>query len=120
MRAIEEGIITPTTKARMNELENALSEINMKIAAEECKIERRLKKEDIEEYISKAIVSDPRVMIELLIEKIIVHEEKIEIFYKTNNTTNPDEPTLEVHRDFCLFGRKIKITQKGFETTFEL
>lgn len=40
MKAIEEGIITSTTKARMNELENSLAEVNMRIAAEECKLER--------------------------------------------------------------------------------
>ena len=44
MIAIEEGIITSTTKARMTELENSLAEINMKIAAEESKLDRTLKK----------------------------------------------------------------------------
>lgn len=44
MRAIEKGILTPTTKARMNELENSLADINIKISAKETKLERTLKK----------------------------------------------------------------------------
>ena len=59
-------------------------------------------------------------MIELLIDKIILYEDRIEIFYICGNNTDPDEPTLEVHRDFCLYRRKIKTTQRGFEATFEL
>ena len=51
---------------------------------------------------------------------IILYEDKTEIFYKYTNNNNPDEPTLEVHRDFFLSNQKIKITQRGFEATFEL
>ena len=121
MKAIEEGIITSTTKARMNELENALMEINMKIAAEECKLERKLTKEDVEAHIMDALASDPRTLIEYLIERIVLYEDKIHIFYKhTKQNTNPDEPRAEVHRDFSLYGQEIKITQSGFSTIFEI
>ena len=65
MIAIEEGIITSTTKARMTELENSLAEINMKIAAEESKLDRTLKKEDVEKFIIEALASEPKAMIEL-------------------------------------------------------
>ena len=119
MKAIEEGIITSTTKARMNELENALMEINMKIAAEECKLERRITKEDVEAHIMDALASEPRILIEFLIDKIILYEDKIEIFYKYTNNNNPDEPRAEVHRDFYLYEQMIKITQSGFSTIFE-
>jgi hypothetical protein len=120
MIAIEEGIITSTTKARMTELENSLAEINMKIAAEESKLDRTLKKEDVEKFIIEALASEPKAMIELFIDKIILYEDRIEIFYIYGNNTDPDEPNLEVHRDFFLSNRKIKITQRGFEATFEL
>ena len=120
MIAIEEGIITSTTKARMTELENSLADINMKIAAEESKLDRTLKKEDVEKFIIEALASEPKAMIELLIDKIILYEDRIEIFYIYGNNTDPDEPNLEVHRDFFLSSQKIKITQRGFEATFEL
>ena len=120
MKAIEEGIITSTTKARMNELENSLADINMKIAAEECKLERKLTKEDVEAHIMDALASEPRLLIEFLIDKIILYEDKIEIFYKYTNNNNPDEPITEVHRDFFLCNQEIKITGSGFSTVFEL
>lgn len=120
MIAIEEGIVTSTTKTRMTELENSLAEINMRIAAEECKLERKITKEDVEAHIMDALASEPRILVEFLIDKIILYEDKIEIFYKYINNNNPDEPTMEVHRDFFLCNQEIKITGSGFSTVFEL
>ena len=77
MIAIEEGIITSTTKARMTELEKSFAEINMKIAAEESKLDRTLKKEDVEKFIIEALASEPKAIIELLIDKIILYEDGI-------------------------------------------
>ena len=58
------------------------------------------------------------MLIELLIDKIILHDDRIEIYYKTHNVEeNPDEAN-EVSRDFSLHGTKIKITRKGFSVTF--
>ena len=68
----------------------------------------------------EALASEPKAMIELLIDKIILYEDRIEIFYVYGNNTDPDEPNLEVHRDFFLYGQEIKITQSGFSTVFEL
>ncbi len=48
------------------------------------------------------------------------YEDKIEITYKYFDNTNPDETVKEVHRDFHLFGTKIKITQRNFTIVFEL
>ena len=83
------------------------------------KLERKITKEDVEAHIMDALASEPRLLIELLIDKIILYEDKIEIFYKYTNNNNPDEPQAEVHRDFFLCGQEIKITQSGFSTIFE-
>ena len=45
MKAIEQGIITPTTKRRMEQLENKLAEINDKILIEQYKEQKKLTKE---------------------------------------------------------------------------
>ena len=104
----------------MNELENSLAEVNMRIAAEECKLERKITKEDVEAHIMDALASDSRTLIEYLIERIVLYEDKIHIFYKhTKQNTDPDEPKTEVHRDFFLCGQEIKITGSGFSTIFE-
>lgn len=47
MKAIEQGIITPTTKRRMEQLENKLAEINDKILIEQYKEQKKLTKEKI-------------------------------------------------------------------------
>ena len=120
MQAIEEGIFTPTTKSRMNELEGTIAELDVKIAAEEVKLERTLKKSDVEGYIIEALHKDAKTLVQLLVEKVVVYEDKIEITYKYCDNTNPDETVTEVHRDFLLFGTKMKITQRNFTVIFEL
>ena len=40
---------------------------------------------------------------------MVVYEDKIEITYKYCDNTNPDETVTEVHRDFLLYSREIKI-----------
>ena len=120
MRAIEEGILTPTTKARMNELENSLADINIKISAEEAKLERTLKKSDVEGYIIDALNSNAKTLIEILVEKVTLYEDKIEISFRYSKNTNPDETLTEVHRDFLLYGTKMIITQRSFTAIFEL
>ena len=119
MIAIEEGVLTPTTKARVNELEALIAETDMKIFVEQSKLERTLKKEDVEKYIIEGLQGDGKALIGSLIDKVILYEDKIEITYKYTNN-NPDDFHKEVHRDFLLYGLEIKITQSGFSVIFEL
>ena len=119
MIAIEEGVLTSTTKARVNELEALIAETDMKIFVEQSKLERTLKKEDVEKYIIEGLQGDGKALIESLIDKVVLYEDKIEITYKYTNH-NPDDFHKEVHRDFLLYGLEIKITQSGFSVIFEL
>ena len=117
MQAIEDGIFTLTIKLRMNELEGAIAEIDVKIVAEEVKLERTLKKSDVEGYIIEALHKDAKTLVQLFVEKVVVYEDKIEITYKYFDNTNPDET---LNRDFLLFGNEIKITQRSITIVFEL
>lgn len=119
MTAIEEGVLTPTTKSRVNELEALIAETDMKIFVEQSKLERTLKKEDVEKYIIEGLQDDGKALIGSLIDKVVLYEDKIEITYKYTNN-NPDDFHKEVHRDFLLYGLEIKITQSGFSVIFEL
>ena len=119
MIAIEEGVLTPTTKARVNELEALIAETDMKIFVEQSKLERTLKKDDVEKYIIEGLQYDGKALIGSLIDKVVLYEDKIEITYKYTNN-NPDDFHKEVHRDFLLYGLEIKITQSGFSVIFEL
>ena len=120
MQAIEEGIFTPTTKARMNELEGYIAELDGKIAAEEIKLERTLRKCDVEAFILEALNKDAKTLVNLLVEKVVVYEEKIEISYKYYDNKNPDETVTEVHRDFLFIGKMIQITQRNFTVSYQL
>ena len=98
----------------------SLTNINIKISAKEAKLERTLKKSDVESYIIDALNSKAKTLIEILVERVTLYEHKIEISFKYSKNKNPDETLTEVHRDFYLYGTKIKITQRSFTTIFEL
>ena len=71
-------------------------------------------------YIIDALNSDAKTLVALLVDKVTLYEDTIEISFKYSNNTNPDETLTEVHRDFYLYGTKMKITQRCFTAIFEL
>ena len=96
LKAIEQGIFTETTKARMEELENQLAETENKILIEQYKTETQLKLEQIVEYITHSIRQAPKLLVHTLIQKVILWDDKIEIYFNFTEKTNPDEQN---HRD---------------------
>ena len=94
MNAIEAGIFTETTKARLQELEIFRKELGEKILIEGTKTKEALQAEDIEKYLKEAIKLKPKSMIELLVEKVIVFTDRAEVFLKyspdSNETNSPD------------------------------
>ena len=54
LAAIEEGIFTPSTKQRLNELEEKKARLEQAITVESAKEKALLTKEDIERYITAA------------------------------------------------------------------
>lgn len=80
--AIEQGIITSSTKKRLDELELVLEEIQTKIKIAQAKKTEEIKKDDIIYYIKNCLKKEPKQMIESLIDKIILYDDKIDIYYK--------------------------------------
>lgn len=78
--AIEMGIITNTTKERLEELEQQQETISEKILIEKSKQKMTLTKSDIEHHIKKALKNTSAKMIDLLIKKIVLYDDKIEIY----------------------------------------
>lgn len=99
MKAIEEGIFTATTKARMEELEQRLSEIEEKILIEQYSLQSRITREQVIEYLSHALQKFPQLLIQTLIHKIVLFDDKVEIYYNYVNTPNPDDPPTDDRRD---------------------
>ncbi len=92
MKAIERGIFNETTKTRMDELEQRRSEIDDKIAIEQCKHQNRLTKDKVISYLTDPLRQAPRRLIRALIEKIVVFDDKIQIFFKYTKTSPEDNP----------------------------
>ena len=92
LTALEEGIFTPSTKQRLNELEEKKARIENAITIESAKEKNLLTKADIERYICDAVKLTAKQMIELLVERIDVYADKICIKLKYSDTP-PDNPT---------------------------
>lgn len=93
MKAIEQGIITATTKSRMDELEQQLTETENKILIEECKLQNQLKREQVIEYLTHGIMQNPKLIIHNFIQKIVVFDDRIDIYYNyLNRMPSPDNP----------------------------
>lgn len=95
IKAVESGLFNTTMKNRMDELEKQLTELDEKITSEECNQKNTLSREQILQFIEYALTKEPRIMINLLIQKIMLYDDKIEIFYKYTDKTNPHNPTTE-------------------------
>jgi hypothetical protein len=113
MKALEAGIFTATTKDRITELELQIDELNGRILAEECKEANLITKEDVETFLLDALKAELQMLIDTLIDKIILFDDKIEIYYKCTPNNYPDDLTKEIRRDFCLpFGKRVAVTDR--------
>lgn len=93
MKAIERGIFNDTTQTQMNQLEQQLSDIQGKITLEQFKEQNLLTKEKVVDYLTNSVLKKPKQMIQTLVRKIVVYEDKIEIYYNYTDETNPGDDT---------------------------
>ena len=98
LAAIEEGIFTPSTKQRLTELEEKKIRLEQAITIESAKEKNLLTKEDIVRYITDAVKLSAKQMIELLVERIDVHVDKICIKLRYSDTP-PDITTDPTDKD---------------------
>ena len=90
--AIENGVVSNTTNRRLHELEAKLSELEEKIAIEENKSSKMITEKEIRDFYEMAIKFDAQAMISILIEKIVITDRDIVIYYnKPNSNICPDE-----------------------------
>lgn len=97
LKAIEEGIFTPSTKQRLTELEAKKARIEQAITIESAREKNMLTKENIERYITDAIKLSAKQMVELLVERIDVFTDKICI--KLKYSDSPIEPLTDFSDD---------------------
>lgn len=111
MIAIEKGILTDTTKQRLEELETQKKELQEKLIIEQSKQQYELSKEEIQNYFKFTMKQCPDRAIELFIRKVNVYEDKIEIFlnYSPNaNTTIAETISKNLFTETFTSTRKFK------------
>ena len=92
LAAIEEGIITSTTKQRMTELEDEINILNRKILEEENKDANLITREQIIEFLTILPELEPQLIIDTMIRKVILYDDKIDIHFNFCDTPQNDEP----------------------------
>lgn len=99
MNAIEQGIITDTTKDPLQELETTRKDLQEKTV---------LDKKTIENYLKKAVEQEPEMMIELLVEKVYVYsDDRIEIMLHYVDTPITPKP-IEYDKDESPEGESLR------------
>lgn len=112
LKAIEEGIFTPSTKQRLTELEQRKARIEQDITIESAREKNLLTKEDIERYITDAIKLSAKQMVELLVERIDVFADKICIKLRYSDT--PIEPPMDFSDDTRIdYSKEISYSADG-------
>ncbi len=96
LSAIEKGIITNSTKQRLEELETRKSQLSTSIAIEKSKERLELTREDIFKYIKPAMQQAPQLMIDSLVKQVTVYNDKIVIQLKSPDTDRPDDNNRQV------------------------
>ena len=61
----------------------------------------------METFLLDALKAASQLLIDTLVDKIFLFDDKIEIFYKYTQNNNPDGSQTENHRDFCLPAGKV-------------
>ena len=80
LHAVEQGIITSSTKQRIEELEAALEMAEGMVLIERSKDKVQITHADIKKFIRKALKKEPRLTIKLLVKEVILYDGKVEIY----------------------------------------
>ena len=103
---IEKGIVTDTVKERLSTYEEQLTALNEKIAEKGSIVNTQLTKEDIREKLLKVLSATPAQIIRILIKKIVLYTDKLEIYFNYTHNNGPDENS---HQALCFYSEKITL-----------
>lgn len=92
LNAIENGGNSPSIMQRLHSLEEKQQKLDEQIAIEKSKAMSVLTKTEIREFYGKALALSDRMLIEYLVKKIILFDDKIQIIFNSPLTYgSPDE-----------------------------
>ena len=104
MTAIEKGIVTTSTKERLEQLEKQLADLNEKLIVEKNKENLKTTKSEIIKFIKAALKKEPASMINLLIKSVVLYDDKLEIYY---NYIDKNRPDCDEHQVFLFYTETI-------------
>ena len=78
---MEQGIVSNSTKKRLDDLEKQLESLNEKILLEKTKAKTQVSKEEIVKYIRTTMKKTPEQILRSLIKEIVLYDDKMEIYY---------------------------------------
>ena len=112
VKSIESGLGSKTTHQRMLELEHQQEELEKQIRIEENREIEKLSEKEIRTFYKEGLKLEPRMLIACLVKKIVLYNEKIEIYYNNPLNISPDNS-----RGFLLYRGPFTIIreQPGFE-----
>jgi DNA invertase Pin-like site-specific DNA recombinase len=100
LSAIEKGIVTTSTKVRLEELETKIENINAKLLIEQTKNNFTLNRANVYRFLKKCIKKEPKLLIQHLINRIVLYDDKVEIYYNYTDDKRPDEAS---HQAFLFY-----------------
>ena len=101
MNAIESGIITPTTQTRLNELETLSGRLEFEIAEKRADSNKFSKAQILDFFKRLELYADgpwqtKQTLIQLLIKKIYLWEDRILIIYNFSSKTNDTDFDIDI------------------------
>ena len=109
MNAMEQGIVTSSTKSRLVMLESKLEEVEGKIIIERTREKVSMKREDVIKFLRDAIRKSPKQLIRTLVKKVVLYDDRIQIYYnyadrKTQKQTEGSDGD-EADQTLCFYER---------------
>ena len=115
LAAVEKGLFSNATNLRLKQLEEQQAIINEQLILEKSKNKSALTKEDILGYIRLALKKEARKMINLLVDKVVLYDKKIEIYYKYQKTKSPDDKSQGfIFYQNIAFYQKTRVVKNDF------
>ncbi len=105
MQAVEQGVINKTTNSRMKALEEQIEDLEKQMLIERSRMSIQITEKEINQFFEEALRKEPLLLIDQLINKIKVYNDKIEILFNTPIIQSPDKQGF-------LFLQKIKCFTK--------
>ncbi len=91
MSAIEQGIVSKTTKKRLTELEAQQEALECELLIEKSKTAVKVPESFIREYYEEALRLEATMLVNLLVKEVVLYNDRIEVHFNTPLRNCPDE-----------------------------